>query len=334
MVEFSKDLSKVFSSELGVQAADDIDELSIKISGRAPAAELTPEQREKRKLAKRILKAIELALKDAVRKSGELTGRPYEKELQEMERNLQSRRSSLAESLEDSNRPTNGFIEESTILCANGRVDHADEAITIERTREGPETDNETDAMVLVEVEPNAVKIPNGVALEAKDASQPPPQDDVDVNEIPVTYVSQSADPAHTPPTSTNGLKINRDHHGAVAASKERAGGLAPISPPMSHHDEHGSHVPAGMPWYLEPFAIRGTTVHDEQWTGREVLRGMSEQLSEIDDEELEGLGGIELEQQDGAGLNGLPHTVTTAQVAGSSRTRSGKQRKHWKGFK
>ena len=34
-----------------------------------------------------------------------------------------------------------------------------------------------------------------------------------------------------------------------------------------------------------------GTTIHDERWMGQEVLRAMSEELSEMDDDELTGLG-------------------------------------------
>jgi NuA3 HAT complex component NTO1 len=36
------------------------------------------------------------------------------------------------------------------------------------------------------------------------------------------------------------------------------------------------------------------TTIYEERWTGRDVLRGMSEELSELDEDELEDLGGDE----------------------------------------
>jgi NuA3 HAT complex component NTO1 len=45
-----------------------------------------------------------------------------------------------------------------------------------------------------------------------------------------------------------------------------------------------------GIAWYLEPFDPVGTTVHAERWGGREALRSMSEELSELDDETLNGL--------------------------------------------
>ncbi|KAJ5416408.1 Zinc finger PHD-type [Penicillium cf. griseofulvum] len=40
----------------------------------------------------------------------------------------------------------------------------------------------------------------------------------------------------------------------------------------------------------MQPFDPVGTTVHEERWTGRDVMRGMSEELSELDEDELEGL--------------------------------------------
>ncbi|KAI7560517.1 hypothetical protein KC343_g8841, partial [Hortaea werneckii] len=75
-----------------------------------------------------------------------------------------------------------------------------------------------------------------------------------------------------------------------------------PLSPPIST-DSHGHPVPTthahvdedptdvfangGVPWYLEPFDPEGTTVHDERYTGRAVLRDMSEELSDMDEDTL-----------------------------------------------
>lgn len=42
-----------------------------------------------------------------------------------------------------------------------------------------------------------------------------------------------------------------------------------------------------GIPWYAEQFDPVGTTVWEERWTGPDVLRGLSEELSEMDEEEM-----------------------------------------------
>ena len=334
VVDFSKDLSRVLSSEIGVHSADDIQDLSMQISGRASATELSQDQREKRKLAKRILRAIEVALKGAVRKSGELSGRPYEKELMEMERSLHSRRGSLADSLEDPNQRAKGSVEATMTPGVNGDAHASDDDANEETAHDGHASNSDGDAMVLVEVEANAVKPPNGVAVTDKNGVDPRPQDG---DETSVAESSHPADLAHSPPASTNGIRKDGDSHAPISAGKRALPALEPISPPMSYDGGHGAQASVGIPWYLEPFAITGTTVHDEAWTGREVLRGMSEQLSEIDDEELEGLGGIELEQQQQQQRQRAtkPTDATRSPAkpaAGRHKTRSGKQRR--RGFK
>src|SRR5438034_10806862 len=94
---FSRDLAHVFTSEIGVDSVGDTAELQVQISGRAP--ELSLEQREKRKLAKRIIKAIQPSLEESLKKESELNGKPFEKELKDLdlilENSVLSRRASL-----------------------------------------------------------------------------------------------------------------------------------------------------------------------------------------------------------------------------------------------
>jgi NuA3 HAT complex component NTO1 len=47
----------------------------------------------------------------------------------------------------------------------------------------------------------------------------------------------------------------------------------------------------------MQPFDPIGTTIHEERWTGRDVMRGMSEELSELDEDELKDLVEDELGQ-------------------------------------
>jgi NuA3 HAT complex component NTO1 len=83
VASFSADLASLFTSEIGVESAGDTAELQEQIAGRASG--LSIEQREKRKLAKRIIKAIQPALEDAIRKESELNRKPFEKELKELD---------------------------------------------------------------------------------------------------------------------------------------------------------------------------------------------------------------------------------------------------------
>ena len=86
----------------------------------------------------------------------------------------------------------------------------------------------------------------------------------------------------------------------------------------------------------MEPFDPRGTTVYEERWTGRDVARGMSEELSDMDEDELSGLvdGDVTMDavadKVDSAGDEGeVPAGAPT-----SMRKKNGKLKKRWRGFK
>jgi NuA3 HAT complex component NTO1 len=82
------------------------------------------------------------------------------------------------------------------------------------------------------------------------------------------------------------------------------AGALLPLTPPQSHgslnlnlgqaHPQEGSVgdvlSEGGIPWYLQSFDLRGTTAAEEKWHGRDALRSLSEELTDMDDDELRGL--------------------------------------------
>ena len=61
-------------------------------------------------------------------------------------------------------------------------------------------------------------------------------------------------------------------------------------TPILSEEDQQLPLAQGGIQWYMQPFDPIGTTIHEERWTGRDVMRGMSEELSELDEDELEDL--------------------------------------------
>jgi NuA3 HAT complex component NTO1 len=81
--------------------------------------------------------------------------------------------------------------------------------------------------------------------------------------------------------------------------AKENSGRTEPLTPPRSEKNLLNPLHNGGIPWYLEPFDIHGTTVHEPVWAGREVLKAMSEDLSELDDDELDGLADSDPVQPD-----------------------------------
>ena len=229
-------------------------------------------------MARRLIKTVQPLLEEALRKEAELTGRPYEQQIKEMDEMIFSRRASLSESVENA--------QADAPLLANGT------------NRSTPAT---READVDVEMQDpcdEEVEYINGHAFPivkpAKDISMV----DADSNELTngTTFAHVNGDIANsievstnTPPASTNGIRKDGDTN-----STETKDGILhePPTPPMSMEGNQAATISqGGIPWYVEAFDPVGTTIHDERWMGQEVLRAMSEELSEMDDDELTGLG-------------------------------------------
>ncbi|OQE26127.1 hypothetical protein PENFLA_c007G04674 [Penicillium flavigenum] len=248
---FSADLASLFTSEIGVEPAGDTAELQAQISGRAP--ELSLEQREKRKLAKRIIKVIQPSLEDAIRKESELNRKPFEKELKELDVILDH---SVMSRSGDSVEP-----EGDTELSG-----HPDAMEGVEETL--PTTEAPTEA------QPADEHLP-----EAPGAEELPPAEDP-VKSVPTYY-------RHPTPV-------------------------------LTEQDQQLPLAMGGIQWYMQPFDPVGTTIHEERWTGRDVMRGMSEELSELDEDELEGLKDL----VDDGDLKGQTTSTPAASQQNTRRTR------------
>ncbi|OJD11930.1 hypothetical protein AJ78_07403 [Emergomyces pasteurianus Ep9510] len=329
---FSRDLANVFTSEIGVESVGDTAELQMQISGRAP--ELSLEQREKRKLAKRIIKAIQPALEDSLRKESELNGKPFEKELKDLdallENSVLSRRSSL--------------------VATSGEATNDLEPMALYPLVNGIKSDNESGKM---EVSEPATK-PLLAEPEVQAVEQNKDVTMVDVNGD--TETGHDAKPGSI--SETNGIlteiprKASPTSQHIEGRAKNEAGSTssggvqmtAPTSPaPRVVSLDTEDQAPlsqGGIQWYMQPFDPVGTTVHEERWTGREVLRGMSEELSEIGEDELRNLVGDEppeympdLPNQGPGTSSGVgPHADAT--MASTLKPKTHKTRRRWKGFK
>ena len=276
---FSADLAAVFSSEIGVEGVENTADLQQQIAGRA--VDIPAEQREKRKLAKRIIKAVQRPLEDAIRKEGELSGKPFEKELKELdlllETSVLSRRDSFDGSAEDGSAV---FLVEQGKTGPSGNTpqkmeidgEQDDEMLSSEQINGDAarsryhESDSHYDASLDVKAE--ALHHTNGVKHERPFQQNSPPSANGESALETSTHLTHQSHPSQD---------------------------LQPPTPPMSFDSDQAPAPHGGIPWYMQPFDPQGTTIHDERWTGREVLRGMSEELSELDDDALEDLADDEL---------------------------------------
>ncbi|KAB8349824.1 hypothetical protein FH972_023837 [Carpinus fangiana] len=136
-----------------------------------------------------------------------------------------------------------------------------------------------------------------------------------------------------TPPEGANGAATSSTSGDVEMADVPTVNGgdvaghsTAPLTPPRSEKNLLATNSVGGVPWYLELFDIAGTTVHDERWTGREVMRDMSEELSEIGEDELTemgvGMNGVKDEAGQSPGPPASPKAVKKRRAARFSSRR------------
>ncbi|KAI1951734.1 hypothetical protein LOZ57_001146 [Ophidiomyces ophidiicola] len=334
---FSRDLAHVFTSEIGVESVGDTAELQMRMqsSGRVP--ELSLEQREKRKLAKRIIKAIQPALEDALKRESELNGKPYEKELRDLDLMLENSILSRRGSVSDSAEAGSAEVEAETTDLVSNEARHPSEG--------EPE-------QVYQDVEMTDV----AAAVPEKDETLPiittaNTQNHINEEEKPVNV--ESVEDAHLPLRNHQAALTPQTIHSAgvsdmevVAAALNHAKTTeeqtGPPTPPASFKDSHQPlSAQGGIQWYMEPFDPVGTTIHEERWTGREVLRGMSEELSELDEDELrhlsdEFVGGAPAQPSNGGEITtGAGQLVLAEGVPSMSKPKNiPKNKRRWRGFK
>ena len=335
---FSADLGNVFSSAIGIHTMVDATDVQSHIIGDVYRKDLNAEQKEKRKLAKRIVKAVQGSLEDAMRKESELCRKPFEKELKDLDMLLEASISSRRDSISGS-------------LAVDGSDDELAErkTLNISESRDRMMTNAQVDLTTQPEVNRDHVDIDRRLIGQVQNGD-PPSIDHHIINhavltgeaqqiqkDIPIKHPTPS-DSHASPliaelPANSPKPKLNITSHPHPLPSH-----MPPPTPPLSSSGDHRTPLSnGGIPWYMEPFDPDGTTINEERWTGREVARGMSEELSDMDEDELSGLVDGEMD-----GLNDVLATKAQQVPEGTEqmttprlkKNKSGKQKKRWRGFK
>ena len=305
---FSTDLGTVFTSAIGMATVADTAEVQFQIIGDRSRKDLSAEQKEKRKLAKRIIKAIQPALEDAMRKESELCRRPFEKELRDLdlllETSLSSRRDSMTGSVVEDVSDDEAEVKKPVV---NG-------------TTPGPGEDHPmTNGDIPHSIETPQVPILNGIA-HRDSASDQPSSAPEPITDHPVAAIPPPRQPSH-PPSETSTIPKQ------------------PLSSAPNFSTTSTTNPTAlsqgGIPWYMEPFDPDGTTIYEERWTGREVARGMSEELSDMDEEELDGLvEGSVVEEGVVESVGGSVVGEGEGEAKRVERRKNGRVKRRWRGFK
>ncbi|KAJ8130772.1 hypothetical protein O1611_g2858 [Lasiodiplodia mahajangana] len=253
--------------------------------------------RDRKKLGKRILKAVQPQLETALRLEAEANHRPFEVLKHELETMMEA-------SLEYRPKPVavegDGEAEQSqdvimvdssaTVIAVSGlnldgitARDESGDVTMVDVDNQATSTDSnievDTSAMeteMLVEsaqVTTDVIPVSNSEAMEIK----------------PEASGTSDVQSVNTPP-ATNGY-----------VSAPTTSQPAPPTPPQSNGSLGRQPIDAltdgGVLWYLQEFEPQGTSAAQEQWNGRNQERSLSEELTEIDDDELKGLG-VEINQE------------------------------------
>jgi len=302
----------------------DTAEVEAQINEGAQSKDFTSEYKEKRKLAKRIVKAVQPALEDATRKESELLRKPFEKELQQLDLMLENSLASRPDSV-------NGILPvEMTETEAAAQQLVTDDHPHPTQINGDFGVSNHNDTPV------DALGISNGSSSAILKLDSSVPETKMGEKRQTMPAPNQPT-PEHTDSTSpTNATHDPGNGIGSEGGSMQGPVGIRirePPTPPMSTGGDTQPLSNGGIPWYMDTFDPDGSTIQEERWTGRELVRGMSEELSDMEDEELSGLMDVDISEEIHKGdKDGTLHPIA-AEVAAARRKAAAKRRR-WRRYR
>ncbi|OLN94015.1 Mst2 complex subunit nto1 [Colletotrichum chlorophyti] len=255
----------------------------------SPVKQNFHDPRQRKALGKRILKAVQPQLEIALKTEAEITHKPLDtltKEFEGMlEASIEFRQPSITVSrVEESIEPSH-----DTIMVD---ADATNEQITVahdEKTEEVPaptademdvDAEGEEDDEGNIEVNTSTLDKPNN--MHSSNSSVAGHEGNGKAAERTEAPLAPTLQPSDTPPDTNGYVSVTRPSQPAPPTPPQSNGSLGNESiDPLSE---------GGVPWYFQEFKPKGTTIVEEQWTGREALRSLSEDLTDMDDQELEGL--------------------------------------------
>ncbi|KAI1082313.1 bromodomain and PHD finger-containing protein [Whalleya microplaca] len=314
---FAHDLCDVIS--IGVNTEPKA-QSEIQTVGQTPASSKNDfsDYRDRKRLGKRILKSVQSQLETALRLEAEATYRSFESLKQELEDMMEaslelrpkvaSQGNAEAEQSQDVIMVDSSAAEITVGGQADGRVATEDAQGDVTMVDASAVHDN-AGGDGNIEVKMSDLEIENkveGIRAPTNSTANREQQLVEAESEAPVINGVQSL---NTPP-GINGY--------VTAAPSSQPG---PPTPPQSNgslgRQPTDALTEGGIVWYLQDFEPEGTSAVQEHWPGREAVRSLSEELTELDDDELKGLG------VDEDSITASPaNTTTTAEGTNTSPTK------------
>lgn len=243
--------------------------------------------KDRKRLGKRIIKSVQPQLETALRAEASIISKPVDNLQKELEGMIDA---SLEMQHPFAPMPQRDHVAESgqDVIM----VDAADEAqITVaEEVDVDAEHEVDPEAADNMDVDEPAIEVnTSGVAEETGESNGM-----LSSSTMNIEHDAQAAARSPEKPL-VNGLKsapTPPDMNGYVTVTDAPL--QAPLTPPQSNGSlGRGPENPltqGGVPWYMKSFELDGTTAVEEQWAGREAVRSLSEELTDMDEAELNDL--------------------------------------------
>lgn len=237
--------------------------------------------KERRRLAKRIVKAVQPVLEAAVRAEAEISDKPVDKELKQFEH--------LIDAALEAGKAGNDTV---SVSLGDGSVGEREAEPDVEMA--------EANGNGTIEVKGNSNET-NGdqeknrpTDVEMQDADAPGEDENTIIAATPGNGTIDTGPTTRSnksSPSKANGTKSANtppDTNGHVQAPEIAP--PAPPTPPVSNGDTNTDAdilTNGGIPWYVKDFQPEGTSLVP----GKDAMSSFSEDLSEMDDDDLKGLG-------------------------------------------
>lgn len=320
-LDFSHDLCEVI--HVGINIHEYPKQYSVEAPDASPTKHNTySETRDRKRLGKRILKSVQPQLEIALKAEADVATKNYadlQKELEGMiDASLEIRKQSSSRQHQEAAAAIQ--TDQDVVMTDAAEEGH----ITVaEAQSDGEAGGQDTDKMELddLSIEVKEEKPADSgveIIVDAVDAAATKGEDAVVAPQQPEDAVLKGVKSAPTPPDFNDGY-----------AHVPQTAHPAPLTPPQSNgslgHGTDNTLTEGGIPWYLKAFEPEGTTAIEEQWAGREAVRSLSEELTDMDDEELNDLEfNVEDSTITASPVNPLPETSLSAglKAGGNSSSR------------
>ena len=294
----------------------------------AEAAEASPSKqssnyadvKDRRRLGKRILKTAQPHLEAALKAESEICSKPLDALLKELEgmieASLEIRQPTITVSHDEADvapeksqdvKMTDAPEEAQIIVADQSEVD-GDAGHGPDAEADGePDDPMDTDAPPPIRhggsnIEVNTSVHEDGVSSKpngavSSDGSAASGEDLQLQQQQPSALPNQDreAEPMNGFTKTDSGSPPSLSNFGPPAVGLQPPQHSGPLTPPQSTgsfgRDPANVLTEGGIPWYLQGFHLLGTSAVEEQWvTGREAVRSLSEELTDMDDDALKDL--------------------------------------------